>query len=734
MAQAIADAPSEVAPYLDVVRAYEKAASKWTKRAEKIIKRYLDERSDQQQSRAKFNVLWANVETLKPAIYAKTPNPEVERRFLDKDPVGRVASEVLERTIAYYLATTPFGSTMRQARMDYLLTGRGVTWSRYVPQFRQMAAQLTDDSTIGDDEGAENENEAEEKQDDIIEWESVAPDYVHWRDFGHTIARTWEEVTGVWRIVYMTRRQMKKRGFKEWLTVPLDYAPKEMRDSEGDAGKKAAVYEFWDAENRKVYWFTKSHPRFLDVRDDPLGLDKFFPCSEPIYGTLANESLIPVPDYVEYQDQAQELDELTARIIALQKAIKAVGIYDASQPSIARLLNEGLTNQLLPVEGWAALQEKGGINGAMQMLPLKEIAETLIQLYDARDRVKQDLYEITGMSDIIRGATKASETATAQNIKNNYVTLRLSEKQREMQRLARNTIETMGIIICRHFQDETIKTVSGIKLFDSPQHKQAFMAQRQAKAQLDAMMAQRAGQQPQPPEPLPDDVQQMLDDPSWAEVLALLRNNPDRSFRIDIETDSTIEMDADQDKQEAMQFLEAVGGFIKEAVDVPPSIAPLAGAMLEFGVRKWRVGRQLEGVINRTVEELEKAAQNPPQQPPDPALIKVQGEMQLKQQSMQFDQQMQAATLQHQQQIEAIKVQGAAQIEATKAQNMMAIEQMRQQAENARAQQEMANDVLFKRFEALLDARTKIEVAEITAGSALDAAEITAANQATGGE
>ena len=736
---------SDVAPYLAAVKAYDKASAKWQRQGKKIVQRYLDERGDQQAGRLKFNILWANVETLKPAIYAKTPKPEVERRFLDKDPAGRVASEVLERVLSYYLSALPFGSTMRQARMDYLLVGRGIAWVRYVPQIKQLGPQVTEDVAIGDDE-----TDAPEPNEEIA-WEEVISDYVHWKDFGHTVARTWEEVTAVWRIVYMTRPQMKQRGFKDWLTVPLDYSDKDMKDTDGEVGRKAAVYELWDKATREVVWFTKSHPKLLDKRADPLKLDRFFPCSEPVYATLANESLIPVPDYVEYQDQAQELDELTARIAALQKAIKAVGVYDASQPNVARLLNEGLTNSLLPVEGWAGMQEKGGLQGAIQMLPMKEIAETLILLYEAREKVKQDLYEITGMADIIRGATKASETATAQNIKNSYVTMRLSEKQREMQRFARNTIEIMGNIVCRHFQDATITKVSGVKLLTQAEKAQLAALPGLAK-QAEAMGAPP----PQQPEP---EVMELMDEPTWEEVFAVLRDEPDRCFRIDIETDSTIEMDAEQDRQEAMAFLEAVGGFLREAVNVPPSLAPLAGAMLEFGVRKWRVGRQLEGIINKTVEDMEKAAQNPPEQQPDPAMAKIQGEMELKQADLQGSQaleqfkaqsavQAEQAKLAATGQIEQMKLQSAQQLAEMNASNAQAMEYARQQAdmqkaeieaglrrdqieaEDARERDKLTMTMAFEQQKAELEARTKIEIAEIAAQSTLQAAQMQAANAA----
>src|ERR1700742_158016 len=65
----------------------EKEESLWYKKARKIIKRYRDERPESNKD-TKFNILWSNVQTLLPTLYARTPKPDVARRFLDEDPVG----------------------------------------------------------------------------------------------------------------------------------------------------------------------------------------------------------------------------------------------------------------------------------------------------------------------------------------------------------------------------------------------------------------------------------------------------------------------------------------------------------------------------------------------------------------------------------------------------------------------------------------------------------------------
>lgn len=741
----------ETAYYRAIIQQYDKLASPWHARGKKIIDRYMDKRGTTQTNRLKYNILWSNIENLKPAIYARTPKPEVERRFLDKDPVGRCAADALERTLSYYLHVTPFGSVMRQTRLDYLLVGRGVPWVRYVPTFKQIAAakeggeasagdgQITEDVAPGDDEPLEQ-----------IDYEDVIADYVHWKDFGHNVARTWEEVFVVWRWVYLTREQMKVRGFKDWNTIPLDHCDKELKDLPGDDGKKASVCEIWDKNTRKACWIAKSHPKFLDTRDDPLQLDKFFPCSEPIYATLSNDSLIPVPDYAEYQDQAQELDELTNRIGLMQKAVKAAGVYDASVPALRRLLTEGVENELIPVDSWAAMAEKGGLKNSVELMPMQEIAATLLILYETRDKVLADLYQITGLSDLIRGDTKASETATAQQIKSNFINLRLSEKQREMQRLARNTIEIMGNIIARHFTLDTIKRVSGLQLFTD--------AEKQAVQQQMAMQAAQSGAQSQaavPPAPgsppaqqapapqqsvgqLPPEIQERFDQPTWEQVYALLQDNPDRCFRISIETDSTIESDKQQEQQAASEFVTAIGGFLQQAQESAgnPDVALFLGEMLSWACRRWPISRDLQGSIDSLTEKLAKTAANPPPPKPDPEMAKVEQAGQIAQAKQASDEQAAQAKMglermqaQMEAQAEAAKAQREQQMEGFKAHLDAQNERTKADREAAQEQQQAMMDAAIERFKALLDAKTKIEVAEISAGATLDAAQINAANQ-----
>src|SRR3990167_7509461 len=66
---------------LDEIDRYEKAYGKWERCASSIVDRYRDKRDEASKSTRSFNVLWSNVQILKPTLYARVPKPEVVRRF-----------------------------------------------------------------------------------------------------------------------------------------------------------------------------------------------------------------------------------------------------------------------------------------------------------------------------------------------------------------------------------------------------------------------------------------------------------------------------------------------------------------------------------------------------------------------------------------------------------------------------------------------------------------------------
>lgn len=682
-----------VSRYIEEVELYERETRKWDAQAKLILKRYKDDRGGDgavESQERRFNVLWSNTQNLLPACYARNPKPDVQRRFKDADPIGRVSSDVLERCLAYYCDTDQFAATARSCVLDYLLPGRGTNWVRYDPHFKP-AEEVTDDVGRGD-------SNDEELAPEVLDYEDVISDYVHRDDFGHNICRTWDELWCGWRKVYMTKRELKNRFFEplskkygrekaidmlaRW---PMDYVQKDLTGKTIDDGvQKSVVYELWDKNKRVACWFNKGVPDALDVRPDPLKLDKFFPFPKPLFANLTNDSLIPTPLYKEYQDQAAQLDELTNRIAQMTRCLKVVGVYDASAEGLNRMFNEGTENELIPVQQWSVFAgEKGGMKGAMELLDIQMIAAALIDAYEARDKVKQDLDEITGMSDIIRGATEASETATAQKLKAGFAGQRISDMQKDVQRFIRETIRIMGDVICNHVSDDTIKQISGVRLL-TQQEKQAYQ-QAKMQAQSGAGAVQPP---PLPPHVSPDQMEDMLNNPTWEEVFGLLRNNALRCFRIDIETDSTIKPDEQAEKQSAMEMVQGIGAMLEKGMQAgvaDPDVIPLIGQIMQVALRRFNVGKELEGTLSSYIQKKEKEAANP-QPKPNPEMAKVQAEAQGRQQELQANMQ-----------LEQQKLQVEAQSEQAKAQSQIAVQQHLNELENQRRIAELEGEQQLQR-------------------------------------
>ena len=126
---------SSAQKWLNIISQYDNEFKKWENRTNKIVKRYRDDNRNQNTNEtAKFNILWSNVQTLIPAVYAKLPKASVNRRFGDNDPVGRVASQLIERALDFEIEHySDFRSAMRHSVEDRFLGGRGVSWVRYEP-------------------------------------------------------------------------------------------------------------------------------------------------------------------------------------------------------------------------------------------------------------------------------------------------------------------------------------------------------------------------------------------------------------------------------------------------------------------------------------------------------------------------------------------------------------------------------------------------------------------------
>ena len=702
---------ADVQRYLNHISAYEREFEKWESRVKRIQKRYKLEDAPERKTTS-FPVLWSNVQTLKAATYARMPRPDVARRFRDNDPAGRVAALLLERALDFEVRTYPdFSETMKHVVYDRFLGGRGTAWVRYEPVTKMVDRPPSMEDMLA---GLTDNEPRETEQMEALDWECAPVDYVHWADFGHNVCRTWEEVSIVWRKVYLTRKGAIDRfGEEEGGRIPLDTTPdqdKRTDDSEG-VQKRALIFELWDKDEGCAIFLSKSLGEIIEAISDPLELEGFFPCPRPIFATLTTDSLVPVPDFVLYQDQANELDALADRIDGLIDQLKIRGVYDASVEALSRLFKEGGNGDLIPVNNWREFSEKQGLKGSVDLVEILPIAQTLSECYKAFDQIKQQIYELTGISDILRGQTAPSETATAQQIKNSYASMRLKVYQDEVERFATDLFRLKAQIICTKFTDEVFLEMSAANQI------------------------------------------QQVDQQSIPQALQLLRDNLHRGFRIEVETDSMAFQDEQQEKGDRVEFLKATAGFITqitEAAQSSPLLIPLGVELLKFGIAGFRVGKTMEGVIEQAAEQLQQQAQQQAQNPkPDPETAKIQAQSQSDQAKLAQDKQAGQAQMQLDMQMDKAKGEREIQIAQAKAQSDMQIErermamqahkdeadrQQQAQIEAMKVQSQQALEsarIEFDRWKVELEARTKIEVAEIAAANALQTAQISAAKQGT---
>lgn len=638
----------QVAYWVKELDLADKREKVWRKEARKTIERY---RYDSRQEGVKrHNILWSNTETMRGLLYGKTPTPDIRRRFRDEDQLGKQVAEVLERAVSFAMDEYDFDDAMGNTVLDYLLPGRAVARVNYKPSF------------------TEKEGEGGGKHEELA-YQQVSCDTVAWDDYRQGPGGKWGDVPWVSFRHTLTREEVKEKfpDFADAGDIPLDYCTINDEDDskrEDDVFKRLLVWEIWDKAKRQVVFIAPSYEVGpLLIEEDKLKLQGFYPIPRPMLAIQSPNSLSPIVEYKLYRDQAEELDNLTARIDWIVKSIKVRGIYDSTMKEISGLLAAG-DNELIPAESVAALYERGGLEKGIWMFPIQTSAAVLVQLMQQREIVKSEIYEITGMADIMRGLSDPNETLGAQQIKSNWAGTRLQLRQKEVQRFIRDLVRLKVEIIAEKFDPETLQIMTG--------------------------------QQVTP------------------EMVAIMRSDASRDFRIDIETDSTIAGMQQDEQKNITELLSGVAAFVD---GIGPAVqggfigAEAAKAMLLSAVRRFKLGREVEDALDQMGQ------QEQPQQPQIPPEVQ-QAFQQMQQQMQQMGQELEQAKAGEAEKM--AKIQADQQAHTAKSQ----IEQQRIEAEvmakkyiaDLEAQlrrEQMAVDLEAAKYKTDVDAQVKLQIAGI---------------------
>jgi len=603
-----------------------------------------------------YNLFWANTQVLKAAIYANPPNVLVKREFDDfQDDVARVASIIMERLLSQDLCL-PKGvlhDNIARAVGDRLLAGIGQTWLRYQPTIEKVEINK---EPLALAEQAEEQTGTGEKiisrspqsvHIEVIKDEQALVDYVYWEDFLYSPARNWNEVWWVARRCWMTRHEVESK-FGAKIAKTLNYgsvrATARSQTSVGSEDpanlreRKAEVFEIWCKKTEKIHFFSKGEQEPFAESDDELEIPGFFPCPEPLMANVTSTNFLPRADYTMVKAQYLRVETLQARISLVEEAIRVAGVYDKNSPELKSLLSNTTQNLMVAVDNWAMFAEKGGIKGSIDWFPIEQVVNTLESLRGQMLGAQQQLYELTGISDIMRGTTSPRETLGAQQMKAQYSSSRLQYLQGEVANFVQQTLRIRGAIIAKHFQPEVMIKRSNIML--TP----------------DGELAQQA--------------------------VALLKDEWEACYRIEILSDTMAIPDYNAERQGRIEMITALGqfvGMVMPLIQMDPGTGTVMMQIMKWGVAGFRSGQEIEGILDKAVKQLEKKLQQPkPPAPPDPAVVKAQAEVKAMQEKAKIEAQSEQAKAQREQ----AKAQSEIQSRMAKTQAEV-MDQQRQTAANA---------------------------------------------------
>jgi len=227
------------------------------------------------------------------------------------------------------------------------------------------------------------------------------------------------------------------------------------------------------------------------------------------------------------------------------------GIHDAQFKDLANLANSP-DGKFIAVENFGERFGEKGLRAIYAEMPLEGLVTTLKFLHEARDRIKQTIYEITGLSDILRGATDPGETLGAQQMKGQFANLRITKRQRAVQRFVKDILRIKAEIIAEHFEPDQLSMMTGIQV--------------------------------------------------TPEMAQLLKSDVLRNFSIDIETDSTILADQTVEQKNRVEVVQAITQLVTSwapLISQAPQVMEILKETTLFLLGGFKAGSALEDTFER---------------------------------------------------------------------------------------------------------------------------------------
>lgn len=545
--------------WVDRLDREKKAHESWRKQARRSEAAYRDEDREVGQRANVFPLWWSTVQITHAAIFAKAPKPDVRKRYSTGSKADDNIAQAIERAITLTIDTSGFEAHGNLAVDDYLVAAAGI--AKVEMDTETQVSPVIDPVTLEPIVGEDGEPVTEKR----IVRQALRLRHFHWSKFGWEPGKDWESCDWEYFIHDMSPEEIEER-WKVDLGMTTNAEPKIGAGTRKPYKDTLEVYEIWDRKKKRRLFLCKEHDELLEDEPDPLKLSGFYPNPKPMFLNAGTKQMVPKPDYLFIESQCDNINRLTGRMQALAKQIKDVGFYDAALSELAKL-KDAPDGTRVPITGLMERLDKASRADFENVMAVQDNTgrvQVLATLMQQRDTEKAVVFETLGISDIIRGATVASETAEAQKIKSQWNNVRIGPKMKAIAVFFRDVFRIMAELLGEHFEPAQLNAMTGMEL--TPQE------------------------------------------------LAAMKDDLARTYAVDVETDSTLASDDAEEREQRLAVLKTMTDYL--GVYLPMAQQNLIPAemvkqLLLFAISGFKYGRELEDTIRQmpgSVEQLQKLA------------------------------------------------------------------------------------------------------------------------------
>lgn len=625
----------------------------------------------------KFPLWWACWKIRQPIVFARLPIPILKDTQGD-DPYGRTACVIGERFTRSILKTFDAFTEFAAGIDDFLVVNFG--WGRWFYKTdlsiedEKIRLQLVEPPPIPQDPnqppveqdpqqpmlvnpmtGEQIIDTSQVLEDDMGPYMltgqkiDVEAESVHFESqlysalYVEEDIRKWNEVTRCAMEYHYSYRDFKKK-FGQAALDKITLADIE----EHKTGKPIIVFEYWDKLYKECRWLAENSNDFFQPEHDAefskttgleeveeetkeydnsdlYGLSTFYPCTEPLVFNNTPRNFWPTPEFFQVGDIIDDINTIFSRLVLLTKAVRVRFLYDSSVPQLSSLIGEtgeggglgipNLEKQLIAGKGTLAM--------LVQYFPVDEIIQGLNNMYQAFSQRLDTFYQVTGMSDLIRGQTNpdSDKTYGERQLEGKFALNRIEPYQRKAQEWLKNNYQIGMEMGLKMFSDQTIDDYITPQTLDD-EDKQRYVG-----------------------------------------ALALLKDNKRSRFRVDFETDSTIAINENWRRQQAIETANIITKMLESTANVAqtnPELAQTELKIMEHVIGELTNGKLFIDEVKASIKETIDKVMAPKEPEPNVDLEKVK----LDGAKFQFEQQKQAK----QDQLEELRIQANQQIEIARLQ------------------------------------------------------------------